>query len=61
MVSCVGCADWEAMALMGQRRVESTARPRNRNFPHTCWTNFLPCLSKGGAVDVCVANCCLAP
>ncbi len=28
--------DWDAMALIGQSRVLSTALPRNKNFPHTC-------------------------
>ena len=32
MVSSVGCADCEAMALMGQRSVGLTARPRKRIF-----------------------------
>ena len=51
MVSSVGLADCEAIALMGHNSVESTARPRNRNFPQTCWMNFLPCLSREGAVE----------
>eukprot|EP00956_Cyclotella_meneghiniana_P032357 scaffold88507_cov102-Cyclotella_meneghiniana.AAC.1 len=41
-------ADWDAMALIGAKRVLSTARPRNRNFPHTCCTNFLPFASSLG-------------
>ncbi len=30
----VGFDDWDAMALIGQSRVLSTALPRNKNFPH---------------------------
>ena len=55
MVSSVGFADCEAMALIGHSSVLSTALPKNRNFPHTCWMNFLPFLSNGG--DVVTEQC----
>ena len=61
IVSSVGFADCDAMALMGQRRVESTALPKNRNFPHTCCMNRLPFLSSGGEAGLSVTNCCFAP
>ena len=60
-VSVVGADDCDAMALMGQSSVLSTARPRNRNMPHTCWMNFLVLASTSGADDFCVAYCFLAP
>ncbi len=42
------------MALIGQNSVLSTALPRNKNFPHTCWMIFLVFLSTGGDKDVCM-------
>ncbi len=54
-MSVVGLDDCNAMALIGQRRVLSTALPKNRNFPHTCWMNRLALLSNKGAFDSCVA------
>ena len=60
-MSSVGADDCDAIALIGQRSVGSTALPKKRNFPHTCCMNFLPCLSSGGACDACVAYCFLAP
>ena len=50
-VSSVGVADWEAMTLMGHRRVGLTARPRKRDFPHTHWMNVLPLASSLGEVE----------
>ena len=38
----MGSADCEAIALIGANNVLFTARPRKRNFPQTCCTNFLP-------------------
>ncbi len=46
-MSSVGLDDWDDMALIGQRRVLSTALPRNKNLPHTCWMNQLALSSKG--------------
>ena len=60
-LSIVGFRDWEAMALMGQRSVGSTARPRNRNLPQTCWINFLPFWSRGGDVEGALAYCVRVP
>ena len=60
-MSCVGWADCDAIALMGQSKVGLTARPRKRNFPHTCWMNVLPFLLSKGAVDFIVAYCLRAP
>ena len=60
-VSCVGLADCEAMALMGQSRVGSTAQQGKRNSPQTCWMNFSPFLSSGGDVKASLAYCFLAP
>jgi hypothetical protein len=60
-VSVVGAADCDAIALMGHSSVLSTARPRNRNLPHTCWMNFFVLASTGGADDFCVAYCFFAP
>ena len=60
-MSCVGLADCEAMALMGQSRVGLTARPRKRNCPQTCWMKFLPFLSSGGDFEASVVYCFLAP
>ena len=50
-----------AIALIGHNNVASTARPKNKNFPHTCWMIFLPAASNNGAVELCVAYCVLAP
>ena len=57
----VGVADWDVMALIGHRRVESTAWPRNKNLPHTCWMKYFPFLSRSGAVDDWVVYCFFAP
>ena len=57
----VGFADCDAMALIEHKRVLSTARPRNRNFPHTCWMNFFVLASTNGDVAACFAYCTLAP
>ena len=54
-------ADCDAIALIGHNNVASTARPKNKNFPHTCWMNFLPAASSTGAVELCVEYCVLAP
>ncbi len=61
IVSSVGLDDCDAMALIGQSRVLSTALPRNKNFPHTCCMNRLALSSTKGDVDCCVAYCFLAP
>jgi hypothetical protein len=53
-VASVGLDDCDAMALIGQRRVLSTALPRNKNLPHTCWMNHLALSSNSGASDSCV-------
>ena len=37
------------------------ARLMKRNFPHTCWMNFLSFLSSKGMVDSIVAYCLRAP
>ena len=50
-VFLVGLADCDAMALIGNISVLSTARPRKINFTHTCWMNRFPFLSKSGAAD----------
>ena len=60
-MSVVGLADCDAIALIGHRSVLSTARPKNKNLPHTCWMNFLVLASTNGAADACVAYCFLAP
>jgi hypothetical protein len=60
-VSSVGLDDCKAMALLGQRRVLSTALWRNENLLHTCWMNCLALLSNNGAFDSCVAHCFFAP
>ncbi len=57
-VSLDGC---DPMALIGQRRVLSTALPRSKNLPHTCWMNQLALLSFSGAFDSCVAYCFFVP
>jgi hypothetical protein len=59
-VSAVGLDDWDAMALIEQRRVLSTALPRNKNLPHTWWMNHLALSSNRGAFNSCVAYCFLA-
>ena len=61
IISSVGLDDCDAMALIGHNNVLSTALPRKRNFPHTCWMNFFPLASNRGAVDDSVAYCFLAP
>ena len=60
-VSSVGSDDCDAMALMGANNVLSTARPRKRNFPHTCCTNFLPFASSFGEFECSFAYWCFAP
>ena len=57
----VGLADCEAMALMGQRSVGSTARPRKSNILQTSWMNFLPFLSSGGDKKGTLMYCVLVP
>ena len=59
--SFIGLEDWDAMAPIGQRRVLSTALPRNKNLLQTCRMNCLALLSSRGAFDSCVAYCFLAP
>jgi hypothetical protein len=59
IVSSVGLDDCNTMALIGQRRVLSTALPRNKNLPHTCWMNRLALSSNSGTFDSCVAYCFL--
>ena len=54
-MSSNGVAYCESIALIGHNTVLSTACPRNRNFPQTCWMNFLPFLLRSGAVDGGVA------
>ncbi len=61
IVSSVGLDDCNVMVLIGQRRVLSTALPRNKNLPHTCWMNRLALLSNSGAFDSCVAYCFFVP
>ncbi len=60
-MSSVGVDDCDAMALIGQRRVLSTALPRNKNLLHTCWMNHLALSSNNGAFDSCVAHRFFAP
>ncbi len=60
-MSSVGLDDCNAMALIGQRMVLSTALPRNKNLLHTCWMNHLALLSNSGASDSCVAYCFFVP
>ncbi len=59
-MSSVGLDDFEAMALIGQRRVLSTALPRNKNLPHTCQMNRLALSSNNVAFDSCVVYCFFA-
>ncbi len=59
-MSSVGLDDWDAVALIGQRRVLSTGLPRNKNLPHTCWMNRLALSSNSSAFDSCAAYCFLA-
>ncbi len=59
--SSVGLDDCDAMALIRQRMVLSTALPRNKNLSHTCWMNHLASLSNSGAFDSYVAYCFFAP
>ncbi len=53
-MSSLGLDDCDAMALIGQRRVLSTALPKNKNLPHTCWIKRLALSSKNGAFDSCM-------
>ena len=53
IVSSVGLVECKAIALVGHNSVLSTARPRNKKFPQTCWMNFLPLMSISGAFDRC--------
>ena len=55
MVSSVGLADCDVVAMIGHRSVMATALPRKRNFLHTCWVNFFPFASNGGTVEACAA------
>jgi hypothetical protein len=55
IVSSVGFADYDVIALMGHSSVLLTACPINKNLPHTCWMNFLPCSSNNDDVDGGVA------
>ena len=57
----MGVANCNAIALIGHSNGALTARPKNKNFPHTCWMNFLPAASSNGAVELCVAYCVLVP
>ncbi len=57
----VGLDDCDAMALIGQRMVLSTALPRYKNLPHTCCMKCLALSSNSGAFDSCVAYCFFAP
>ena len=61
IVSSVGVADCDVMALIEHIIVLSTALPRNKHFSQTCWINFFPFLSSSGAADGCVAYSFLAP
>ena len=49
------------MALIGQSRVLSTALPRNKNLPHTCWMNCVALSSNKGAFNSSVVYCFLTP
>ena len=49
------------MALIGHRSVLSTALPRNKKFPQTCWVNFFLFLSSSGDADGCFAYFVLVP
>ncbi len=60
-MSSVGLDDCNAIALIGQRMVLSTALPRNKNLLHTCWMKRLALLSNSGASNYCVAYCFFAP
>ncbi len=60
-MSSVGLDDCDAMALIGQRRVLSTALPRNKNLPHAYWMNCLALSSNSGVSDSCVAYCFIVP
>ena len=51
----------QLLGVVKQSNVGSTALLRNRNFPHTFWTNFLSFLFRGAAVDSVLAYCFLAP
>ncbi len=53
-MSSVGLDDCDAVTLIMQRRVLSTALSRNKNLPHTCWMNCLALLSNSGTFDSCV-------
>ncbi len=44
-----------------QRRMLSTALPRNKNLPHTCRMNCLALLSNSGAFNSCNVYCFFAP
>ncbi len=57
----MGFSDCDAMALIGHSSVLSTARPRNRNFPHTCWMNFFVLASTDFDFYAGFAYCTLAP
>ena len=57
IVYSAGLDDWDAMALIRQRRVLPTALPRNKNLPQTCWMNCLALSPSRGAFDSCIAYC----
>ncbi len=59
-MSSVGLGDCDAMVLIGQRRVLSTALQRNQNLPHTCWMNCLALSSNSVAFNSCVVYCFFA-
>ena len=58
---CLELVAAASMTLIGQSRVLSTALPRNKNLPHTCWMNCLALSSNKGTFEWCVAYCFLAP
>ncbi len=60
-MSSVALDDCNSMVLIGQRMVLSTALPRNKNLPHTCWMKCLALSSNSGTYDSCVAYCFFAP
>jgi hypothetical protein len=60
-VSSVGLDDCDAIALIRQRREQSTALPRNKNLPHTCWMSRLALSSTSGAFNSCVVYCFFTP
>jgi len=49
------------MALIGQRIMGSTTRPRKRNFLQTCWIKHLLAWLRGCEVDFRVVYCFVVP